>query len=167
MGGRTPAVAALSTPGFGGPDGSRDRRERASHRDCPLRRPRARGRLGRGAFEGVPCVNNGPGTRTGSAQRNRRRANVFDSRFIHQGMPLYMDTHRKVKGVTAAAVAEAHAKDLKVQGKHGVNYRSYWVDEKTETIFCLVDAPSPEAAARVHKEAHGLVADEIHEVHQG
>ena len=74
-------------------------------------------------------------------------------------MPLYMDTHRKVKGVTAAAVAEAHAKDLKVQGKHGVNYRSYWVDEKSETIFCLVEAPNAEAAARVHKEAHGLVAD--------
>jgi hypothetical protein len=82
-------------------------------------------------------------------------------------MPLYMDTHRKVKGVTAAAVAEAHAKDLRVQGKHGVNYRSYWVDEKSETIYCLVEAPNAEAAARVHKEAHGLVADEIHEVHEG
>jgi Nickel responsive protein SCO4226-like len=86
---------------------------------------------------------------------------------LEAGMPLYMDTHRKVKGVTAAAVAEAHAKDLKVQGKHGVNYRNYWVDEKSEKIFCLVDAPSAEAAAKVHKEAHGLVADEIHEVHQG
>ena len=82
-------------------------------------------------------------------------------------MPVYMDVHRNVKGATAKAVAEAHAKDLEVQGKHGVNYRSYWVDEKTETVFCLVEAPSPEAAARVHKEAHGLVADEIHEVHQG
>ena len=40
-------------------------------------------------------------------------------------MPLYMDTHRKVKGVTKSAVADAHAKDLKVQGKYGVNYRSY------------------------------------------
>jgi leucyl aminopeptidase (aminopeptidase T) len=82
-------------------------------------------------------------------------------------MPLYMDTHRKVKGVTAEAVAEAHAKDLKVQGKHGVNYRSYWVDVTNEMIFCLVEAPSPEAAARVHKEAHGLLADEVHEVVQG
>jgi len=82
-------------------------------------------------------------------------------------MPLYMDTHRKLKGVTTAAVAEAHAKDLKVQGKYGVNYRSYWVDEKEETVFCLVEAPSAEAAARVHKEAHGLVAQEIHEVRQG
>lgn len=82
-------------------------------------------------------------------------------------MPLYMDTHRKVKGVTAAAVADAHAKDLKVQSKHGVDFRHYWVDEKNETIHCLVDAPSAEAAQRVHKEAHGLVADEIHEVTQG
>jgi len=78
-----------------------------------------------------------------------------------------MDEHRKVKGVTAAAVAEAHAKDLKVQGKYGVNYRNYWVDEKAEKIFCLVEAPNAEAAHKVHREAHGLVADEIHEVHQG
>ncbi|MGA7861895.1 MAG: DUF4242 domain-containing protein [Thermoplasmata archaeon] len=82
-------------------------------------------------------------------------------------MPLYMDVHRKVKGVTAEAVAQAHAKDLTVQGKHGVNFRSYWVDEKNETVFCLVEAPSPEAANRVHKEAHGLLADEAHEVTQG
>jgi hypothetical protein len=82
-------------------------------------------------------------------------------------MPLYLDEHRKMKGVTAAAVAEAHAKDLRVQGQYGVNYRSYWVDEKAGAVFCLVEAPSPEAAARVHKEAHGLLADEIHEVTQG
>jgi hypothetical protein len=82
-------------------------------------------------------------------------------------MPLYMDEHKHVKGVNAKAVAEAHEKDLKVQGKYGVNYRHYWVDEKEEKIFCLVEAPNAEAAARVHKEAHGLVADEIHEVHEG
>ncbi|HYA58707.1 MAG TPA: DUF4242 domain-containing protein [Thermoplasmata archaeon] len=82
-------------------------------------------------------------------------------------MPLYMDVHKGMKGVTAAAVAEAHAKDLAVQGKHGVDYQHYWVDEKNGTIMCLVNAPSAEAAARVHKEAHGLVADEIHEVKQG
>ena len=82
-------------------------------------------------------------------------------------VPLYLDAHRHMKGVTAAAVAEAHAKDLKVQSKHGVNYRNYWVDEEKGAIFCLVEAPNAEAAARVHKEAHGLVADEIHEVKQG
>ena len=82
-------------------------------------------------------------------------------------MPLYMDSHRNMKGVTVKAVAEAHAKDLKVQGKHGVEYLNYWVDEKGGTIQCLVSAPNAEAAARVHKEAHGLLADEIHEVQQG
>lgn len=82
-------------------------------------------------------------------------------------MPLYMDTHRKVSGVTPTALAEAHAKDLQVQGKYGVNYRNYWLDEKSETVFCLVEAPNPEAAERVHREAHGLVADEIHEVKEG
>jgi len=82
-------------------------------------------------------------------------------------VPLYLDEHRNMKGVTAAAVAEAHAKDLQVQGKHGVNYRSYWVDEQKGAVFCLVEAPNPEAAAKVHREAHGLLADEIHEVHQG
>ncbi len=82
-------------------------------------------------------------------------------------MPLYLDEHRNMKGVTAKAVAEAHAKDVEVQGKHGVNYRHYWVDEKKGAVFCLVEAPTPEAAARVHKEAHGLLADEIHEVKEG
>ena len=81
-------------------------------------------------------------------------------------MPLYLDTH-KVKGVTAAAVAEAHKKDLEIQGKYGVKYLKYWVDEKTGTVYCLVDAPNADAAAKVHKEAHGLVAEEIHEVKEG
>lgn len=85
---------------------------------------------------------------------------------MRASMPLYMDVHR-IKGATRAAVADAHAKDLKVQGKHGVDYKSYWIDEKAGMVFCLVDAPSPEAARRVHQEAHGLVADEVHEVHQG
>ncbi|MBC6447440.1 nickel-binding protein [Actinokineospora xionganensis] len=29
--------------------------------------------------------------------------------------------------------------------------------------FCLVEAPDAESAVRVHREAHGLVADHIHE----
>jgi uncharacterized membrane protein len=81
-------------------------------------------------------------------------------------MPLFMDTH-KVKGVTEKAVADAHKKDVEVQGKYGVKYLKYWVDEKEGTIYCLVDAPNAEAAKKVHKEAHGLVADEIHEVKEG
>jgi hypothetical protein len=79
-------------------------------------------------------------------------------------MPLYMDIHKKVDGVTDEAVAAAHLKDLETQDKYGVKYIKYWLDEGTGTIFCLVDAPNKEAAEQVHREAHGLTADEIHEV---
>jgi len=79
-------------------------------------------------------------------------------------MPLYMDIHSKVEGATAQAVADAHTQDVGVQGKYGVRYVKYWLDEGTGTIFCLVEAPNKEAAEKVHREAHGLVADEIYEV---
>lgn len=82
-------------------------------------------------------------------------------------MPLFMDIHEAVPGADAKGVAEAHLKDLEVQGKYGVKYLRYWLDEATGKIFCLVDAPDKEAAIRVHREAHGLVADQIHEVIEG
>jgi hypothetical protein len=82
-------------------------------------------------------------------------------------MALYMDVHTIEGEVSAQDVAEAHMKDLETQGQYGVNYKSYWVDEKAGKIFCLVEAPDADAAARVHREAHGLVADEIYEVTQG
>jgi hypothetical protein len=56
---------------------------------------------------------------------------------------------------------------LEVQEKHGVNYLKYWFDEGSGKVFCLVDAPNAEAAAAVHREAHGLLADEITEVQEG
>jgi hypothetical protein len=79
-------------------------------------------------------------------------------------MPLYIDIHHKVQGVTEEAVADAHTKDLGIQSKYGVHYKKYWVDVSSGTIFCLVEAPNKEAAERVHREAHGLIADEIYEV---
>ena len=83
-------------------------------------------------------------------------------------MPLFMDVHQKAPdGAKAKDVADAHMADLKVQEKHGVKYINYWFDEKQGKIFCLVDAPTAEAANRVHKEAHGLTADEINPVVQG
>ena len=82
-------------------------------------------------------------------------------------MPLYLDVHHKVEGLTGAGVAGAHQKDLQVQHKYGVKYLRYWYDEGTGKVFCLVEAPSKEAAATVHREAHGLVADEIIEVKEG
>ena len=82
-------------------------------------------------------------------------------------MPIYMDVHKGVKGLTVEAVMEAHKKDLEVQGKHDVKYLNYWYNEDEGTIFCLVEAPSKEAANAVHREAHGLVADEVIEVVEG
>ena len=82
-------------------------------------------------------------------------------------MPLFMDVHEHVEGLTKEAVEGAHKRDLEVQGKHGVKYLKYWFDEKQGKVFCLVEAPSKEAANAVHKEAHGLVADEINPVAEG
>lgn len=82
-------------------------------------------------------------------------------------MPLYLDVHTMKGAVSAEDVAGAHMKDLQEQAKHGVKYLRYWVDEKAGKIFCLVEAPNKEAAHTVHRNAHGLVADEIYEVQEG
>jgi Protein of unknown function (DUF4242) len=82
-------------------------------------------------------------------------------------MPLYMDIHRNVEGLTPEAVADAHKKDLEVQDEYGVKYHRYWYNDETGEVFCLAEAPSKEAAEAVHREAHGLTADEIIEVKEG
>jgi hypothetical protein len=82
-------------------------------------------------------------------------------------MGLYMDVHHMDGAVSMDDVAKAHAADLQTQGDHGVRYLRYWVDEEHGKIFCLVDAPDTEAANTVHREAHGLVADEIFPVAEG
>jgi Nickel responsive protein SCO4226-like len=82
-------------------------------------------------------------------------------------MPLYMDIHTISDGVAVDDVAKAHMADLQTQGKYDVNYLRYWVDEDHGKIFCLVEAPSAEAASTVHREAHGLVADEVFQVQEG
>lgn len=82
-------------------------------------------------------------------------------------MALFMDIHQHVPGLTKEAVAGAHKKDLEIQSKFGVNYLKYWYDDKNGKIFCLVEAPDREAANAVHRESHGMVADEIIEVQEG
>ena len=79
-------------------------------------------------------------------------------------MALFMDTHTIEGGVAASDVAAAHQADLATQGPHGVDYLRYWVDEEAGKIFCLVEAPDAQAAHTVHREAHGLVAEEIYRV---
>jgi hypothetical protein len=82
-------------------------------------------------------------------------------------MPLYMDVHHIDGGVTANDVAQAHVAELETQGAYDVKYLRYWVNEPAGKVFCLVEAPSADAAATVHREAHGLVADSIFEVQEG
>jgi len=82
-------------------------------------------------------------------------------------MPLFMDVHTIDGGVAVGDVAQAHMADLQEQASHDVNYLRYWVDEGAGKIFCLVEAPSADAANTVHREAHGLVADEIYPVQEG
>jgi hypothetical protein len=82
-------------------------------------------------------------------------------------MPLFMDVHTIDGGVSVDDVAKAHLADLQSQGRYDVSYLRYWVDEAEGKVFCLVDAPDSGAATAVHREAHGLVADEIYLVHEG
>lgn len=82
-------------------------------------------------------------------------------------MPLFMDKHLGgTDEMTAKDVADAHMKDLEIQGKYDVRYITYWFDYRNQTVFCLAEAPTADAAAKVHLEAHGLVANEIIEVDQ-
>jgi Nickel responsive protein SCO4226-like len=82
-------------------------------------------------------------------------------------MPLYLDTHEHVPGLTAEALTEAHAKDLEHQAAHQANFMRYWFDEATGKVYCLAEAPSAEAMAAVHRDAHGIMADVIVEVREG
>jgi hypothetical protein len=81
-------------------------------------------------------------------------------------MPLFIDVHN-LGAVALDDVAKAHQADLQAQDKHDVSYLRYWVNEQEGKIFCLVQAPNANAAAMVHKEAHGLVADDIYQVQEG
>jgi class 3 adenylate cyclase len=78
-------------------------------------------------------------------------------------MPIFMDRHH-LKGATPAELAEAHRKDLSIQDQYGVQFLTYWYDQHRGTTFCLVDAPDKETAQQVHRDSHGMVAEEIMEV---
>jgi class 3 adenylate cyclase len=75
-------------------------------------------------------------------------------------MPIYMDRH-DLRGLTAEDVGKAHARDLEIEGQYGVRYMAYWFDEDRGAGFCLVHAPDPSTAERVHREAHGAIANAI------
>ena len=79
-------------------------------------------------------------------------------------MPLFLDVHNIEGGVSADDVAGAHQADLATQDTHGVSYKRYWVDEEAGRSSASSRPPTPRSAHTVHREAHGLVADEIYEV---
>ncbi len=82
-------------------------------------------------------------------------------------MPLFIDVHNHVAGLTPDGVAHAHEADLKTQEKYDVKYLRYWYAEGSGTVFCVIEAPNNDAAIAVHREAHGLLADELTEVKEG
>lgn len=80
----------------------------------------------------------------------------------------FLDVHQLGEGnVTAAAVAGAHQKDLQMQGKYGVNFINYWVDEKAGWVLCLSQAKDSASVISTHRDAHGLLPAFIFKVKQG
>jgi class 3 adenylate cyclase len=85
---------------------------------------------------------------------------------IVPAMPLFLDRH-DAPGATAAEVAALHALDMSLQDSYGVRYVTYWFDESGGKVFCLAEGPDRAALEAVHREAHGLVAEDIIEVGYG
>jgi class 3 adenylate cyclase len=81
-------------------------------------------------------------------------------------MALFLDRH-DAPGATASEIAAAHELDVAVQDKYHVRYLTYWFDQDEATVFCLAAGPNRETLEAVHREAHGLVADNVIEVEEG
>lgn len=82
-------------------------------------------------------------------------------------MPLFLDIHRNITGVTPSELAEAHNADLATQDAYHVRYLRWWFNNELGSVYCLVEAPNANAAIEVHRNAHGLLADEIIPVEVG
>lgn len=78
-------------------------------------------------------------------------------------MAQFMDVHTSMTGVTGEALAAAHQADLDIQDEEDVDFKQAWADPTTGHVFCLSEAPSAEAVARIHERA-GHPADQIHEI---
>ncbi len=78
-------------------------------------------------------------------------------------MPIFMDVHRNMTGITAEQLGAAHQADLDLESEEHVHFQHAWADPSSGAVFCLSDGPSREAVQRVHERA-GHPADEIYEV---
>ena len=75
-----------------------------------------------------------------------------------------MDIHENLGDVTEEDIKNAHLQDLAIQDQYGVQFLTFWFNSPDGEAFCLVDAPTKEAAIAVHKESHGLVPHDMVEV---
>jgi hypothetical protein len=81
---------------------------------------------------------------------------------------LFIDVHQMEPGkLKYADVVAAHAKDKAVQGKYGVNFIKFWVDESRGVVYCLSSASDTASIRKAHAEAHGLMPERIYEVTDG
>lgn len=79
-------------------------------------------------------------------------------------MPIFMDLHDDLGDVTEEDILAAHRRDLELQEKHGVQFLTYWFNSPDGQAFCLVSAPTKQAAIACHKDSHGLVPHKMIEV---
>lgn len=88
--------------------------------------------------------------------------------YAQESKQYFIDVHHLGPGnVTYDAVAKAHAKDLATQGKYGVEFLKYWVDQDKGIVYCLSTAPDTSLIVKTHAEAHGLLPDQIYPVSPG
>jgi hypothetical protein len=78
-------------------------------------------------------------------------------------MARFMDVHNGMKGLTESQLAEAHRKDLELQGKEHVKFMQAWGDPSSGKVFCLSEGPNKDAVRRIHEQA-GHSVDEIYEI---
>jgi hypothetical protein len=78
-------------------------------------------------------------------------------------MPTFMDVHRQMHGLTAAALTEVHRADLAIESDESVHFQQVWADPQSGFLFCLSEGPSREAVMRVHERA-GHPTTEVYEV---
>ena len=98
------------------------------------------------------------------AQTSMENASIHTDNTKH----LFIDVHQLEPGkVKYDDVANAHAKDLAVEKKYGVDFIKYWVDEDKGLVYCLSSSRDTQSIIQTHAEAHGLLPDRIYEVTEG
>ncbi|HLO79546.1 MAG TPA: DUF4242 domain-containing protein [Chitinophagaceae bacterium] len=103
-----------------------------------------------------------------SCQQNKAAVQLPEQKPAPRPVAYYMDIHNLEPGkVSLADVAAAHEKDLATQGKYGVSFLKYWVDEQKGKVYCLSKSPDEASVVSTHKEAHGLIPAVVYKVTDG